>query len=169
MPAIPIFITMTEERPPEVIKKHWNTIMQHGLMRVIEHWHSEMLPRHFAPGASARYGYKKRSAKWLKRKRALARVGLAAGTGELDLVFRGMLREHVTTMATFQATATRATVSMRGRAFVQLNLKSTRQPDYVREITDTTGDERSALGAMLEEHVATKLIHLKELRTQRAS
>lgn len=164
---IPIFCEITETCPPEVMKKHYNTLTRNGLMAAAQHWHAEFLPMHFLQSARFRYGYKQRGRKWLKRKRALATIGRAKQGGVVDLVFSGMLAENVLELATFRATATQATVTMRARNFVQMRLKTTKQPDMAGEITRVIPQEAEVLASIANDNVTVGLNRLREIRVLR--
>lgn len=166
---IPIVVSTTELRPPEVQVKQFKQIVRESLVHIAQFWHTKILPQHFMPHAAAKYGYKRRSGRWVKRKAALAKHGVGVGDGRQDLVFRGMLKQHVTTMATIRASATRATLSMRGRAFVQINLKSSKQPDYRTEITKHSPDETARLHRLQTEFIRSRLDALRDPKTTRAA
>jgi hypothetical protein len=61
-----------------------------AVQKVAEHWHETFLPQHFAPNAKFRYGYARRSAKYLKRSQK---------KNKPDLVFSGSLQRDLTTKA----------------------------------------------------------------------
>lgn len=164
---IPIVTELTETCPPELLKKEFGAVVQAGLLAEAEFWHHTMLPWHFQPAARWRYGYKPRSPAWQKRKRALAAVGKAKGTGDTDLVFSGMLQEHVTQLATFRATPREATVTMRARSFVQMRLKSSSQPNFAAEITKVIPAELESLTNILNYRVQAGLEKLSASRVTR--
>lgn len=162
---IPIFIELKEDCPPDMLKKQFGTFMAAGLFEEANHWHTTFLPMHFEAYSRYRYGYKPRSRKWLKRKRALAARGIVKKGGLADLVATGILSEALMHFATIRTTAHAATVTMRGRAFVQVNLKSLSQPNYPAEITKVIPAERETLGNIGNLTIGHKINEFRAPRT----
>ncbi|MHC4616384.1 MAG: hypothetical protein ACYTEQ_01390 [Planctomycetota bacterium] len=46
----------------------FNNVRREVMLAVALHWHDEIAPRHFEVSATARYGYKKRSRRYTRRK-----------------------------------------------------------------------------------------------------
>jgi len=106
MTPIPIISSIELSGWPAMKKSEFNRAKKEAFKRVGRHWLKEFLPGHFKPGAAQRYGYKKRTAKYTKRKRAMK--GHTA-----PLVFTGALRRQVTSPTGQRVSATSKGVTVR--------------------------------------------------------
>lgn len=134
-------------------------------------WHQEYLPRHFKPSAAARYGYKPRSAGYLKRKERKAIEG-----GRSPLVFSGLLRRSVTALAVIRGFPSRFRVEMevpsyipaRQSAFTTVNGRVVRrraqQPPLVAEMTRLLPSEANSLATYLAQRIT---FHNNRVRRRR--
>lgn len=101
-------------------------------------WTEDMLPNHFKVAATAKYGYQKRTDKYLRRK-------LRAGHGYTPLVYTGLLKRSLVNFAQrVMAFPTRATVRLVGPSYLTINYKPGR-PHLAREILTVASDERQEL------------------------
>jgi len=100
-------------------------------------WHRRFLPEHFKPGAAAKYGYHTRQDKWKKRK--LRETGK-----DVDLVFKGKMRDMMVSFARVSGSAKRVRIEMQGPEYVYYHNKG-------REATRITPAEEVELRRMAEE------------------
>lgn len=103
-----------------ITQRTWNQIFRDNLVRVGQLWVQEFLPKKFAPGARARYGFQPRSRAYEARKQRFADQRVApvrVGSGirimpgipftPQPLVYTGAMREQVMGQQyTVRATAT---------------------------------------------------------------
>ena len=55
-------------RDPRLLAKQANKFVRNGIRAVIREWWRGTLPKHFEQGAVSRYGYDKRTAKYMRKK-----------------------------------------------------------------------------------------------------
>ncbi|MBL9125837.1 MAG: hypothetical protein JNG90_19505 [Planctomycetaceae bacterium] len=146
---IAIYTQVADPAPPGLLKKQIGQFMGRALGEEATFWHQNFLQLHFDPPARFRYDYKPRSPAWRKRKRALAAQGKVKKGGLADLVASGVFEEALMSFFTVRAYQHYATLSMRGRSFVQVHLRDRRQPNYVAEITAIHPSERPLLNDVL--------------------
>lgn len=120
-------------------------------------WQREMLPLHFAPGNSQRYGYQHRKPAYLKRKarggsvaknafgRSRASFSGVAGGGVIDLVYRGLLRRRIIKQSQVRGFPTRATVTLVGPDYFTTRPRNPERPNLAREILTIIDRERKVL------------------------
>lgn len=135
----------TERDRREVVRAAWSDA---GLK-----WHQEYLPRHFKAGAAMRYGYRARSAAYLKRKARDAKRGKAIEGGTTPLVYSGLLKRMLTTLATIRGFPSRFTVLMDAPSYVPQKQRTTTQPPVAAEATRLRADEANALANYLASRI----------------
>lgn len=118
----------------------------------LKHWHARILRRHFEPGASSRYGYKKRTRRYDATK--LRRFGHTT-----PLVYSGAMR-HELLMRTPRITGTHRAMTMRLRAralrfSAQAAYKN--YPDMRAEVRAMTPDEEAEIVGVIEKSLAAAL------------
>ena len=104
-PQIRISVTRTG-----ITLRDWSALIKSAWMAVGETWHKQILPKHFTPAGAKEYRYKKRTAKYQRRK--LRKFG-----HQDPLVFTGRLRSEVSYRYRVIATAGRGT---KGKVKVRL-------------------------------------------------
>jgi hypothetical protein len=112
-------------------------------------WHKKYLPRHFRRGAEARYGYRRRTAAYLKRKVREARRGRAVEGGVIPLVFTGLLRRTLTSSATIRGYPSRFSVQMTSLTYAPQRRRTTKQPPLIEEAFRLRDDEANQLADFL--------------------
>lgn len=93
------------------------------------------LPKHFKGGASERYGYRRRSAKYVERKRK--KYGHS-----IPLVWTGGTRDAVLANVKITATRNGGRLKTRGRMPMSAEMRGEIEritPDEIRELTDFAG------------------------------
>lgn len=147
-------ITLREKGVPRQLAKKMNTQIIKGTMEEVgRYWHRHIFPRHFEPGADARYGYRPRARAWKERKRRI--------TGEdIDLVYKGAMRDAMTHFRRITGTAKRYRVIMQGPTYVYYHNKA-------REVTRITPAEEMELKRVAERAMQQKLDEaLKSMPTE---
>ena len=112
--------------------------------QAIKVWHAKVLPGHFKLGAARKYDYKRRSAKYQKRKR---KKGLPA------LVVSGRAQKHLTSPAFFTVTGAAGKASGKfiiSNWFRYLWITTPNHPRMAEEITRTTTKEEKAIGDFIK-------------------
>lgn len=153
---IPIYISITEERPAEMGVRTWRRLLSQAHREMGQKWYDEMAPRHFVSGASHRYGYQPRTPGYLRKKRKLAARGKVAAGGTVDLVFSGLMKDLVLSLVVIDATYKHALVRMQAPSYVTLKpnvFRGSVQPDKYREVITTTETEQRVLAGVQERAV----------------
>ena len=101
--------TFYEQHPLLIAKQHGDATKA-GHQAMGELWKDQLAAEHFDPRARLIFNYQQRTAKYLKRKFWLARVGKAAGGDTADLVLTGTSRRLVKN-ATVRATPNKTTIT----------------------------------------------------------
>ena len=125
--------------------------LRNAHQEVGDYWHRKMLGRHWASGASAKYFYAQRSAKYLKAKIKAAKSGAALAGGRVPLLFSGVLRSSLKAWVQIKAFPSRVTVRMIGPKYVSMTPKKVGHPNMGKEITTVTEDERLELTKLFVE------------------
>ncbi len=149
----------TVEIPDELVRamKRSPEIAAEALQKASNYWHEKILPKHFERGAAARYGYAKRSVRYLQRKQ---RHGNAPPL-QFD-ASRPVMKNDLVARAQFKMTKNTVELKMFSRV---LNLVPTlpensmdhyvkqkggrSYPNLKREIKAITEDEREALATVI--------------------
>jgi hypothetical protein len=136
-----------------------------GYQAVGEYWVAKHLPRHFIRGAGVRYGYTPRSAKYEKKKRAIAasNPGVIQEGGRVLLVFSGALRDHLLSGAgvNIRAFPTRVTVRLTAPHGLPMRPKRPSFPHIGEELTTVADEELPEL-----QTVATRAA-MRDIKAQR--
>lgn len=132
------------------MRGHGREVIRDAMRSMAQLWKADMAPRHFRADASARYGYKQRSRKYLARKQQLFKRGLIPSP-RLALVYTGLTRAKATGMASIRAYPTRATVDLYTPSYVRIRPMGNR-PNLYNEITAIAADERP----ILDRHLAAE-------------
>ena len=93
-------------RDPRLYLRDHATFMRESIRETMREHHERHIPRHFEAFAAAKYGYIKRSSKYIAIKKRM-------GLGNVDNVFTGRTRDQVTTSRQITATQTRGRLIMR--------------------------------------------------------
>ncbi len=107
-----------------------------------DHWHKEMLPRHFARDAATKYGYKERSKSYLKRKaRKMGRdPAQFEQMRQFPLVFEGDLQRSLKAFEV-KAFPGRFSIKMKGPSYVGMRPFRRNAPNMGKELTTVTDEE----------------------------
>ena len=108
--GIPVITTtVTLPRDPAVFQRDHNRALRTACAYAAEYHHRVHIPRHFQGFAAAKYGYAKRSPRYIKWKERV----IKGADGKQDLVFSGMTRSEITKNRAISATPKGATLRMR--------------------------------------------------------
>lgn len=135
----------TERERREVLRTAWADCGQE--------WHKKYLPRHFRRGADTRYGYRKRTDKYLQRKTRDARRGRAIEQGLTPLVYSGQLRRTLTQSATIRSFPSRFKVEMTSPTYAPQRQRSDRQPPLIEEAFRLRDEEQEQLANFLADRI----------------
>jgi len=119
--------------------------------QAVRGWHKNILPGHFRTGAARRYDYKRRSAKYQRRKR---KKGLPA------LVFSGRAQKRLSSPAFFKVTGSAGKAKGKfiiSNRFRYLWMTTPNHPRLAEEITRTTTREERAIGKFIKEEAVRQL------------
>lgn len=124
-------------------------------------WHKLMLPKHFVPLATRRYGYKPRKRGYMIRKAHMKRH-------QNPIVWTGRTRSMMTSRIFIGSTGRRgrafsATGKMSVPPYIGIKSRKGKRPNYRRELTETTADE----AIIIREHVKTQLFRNLTLKPKR--
>lgn len=128
-------IKLTFDRPPDFSKRGWNEVLRAAMRAAAEHWHAEMLPRHFQRSAREVYGYQPRTAAYQRRKVREVMSGKAAAA--VDLVHSGLTRDSAVKPPRIKAYPTRARLEL----LVPPYIKMRPDPRGRRKAAPAMGDE----------------------------
>lgn len=131
---MPKFITVStfyEEHPLLIARQHGDAT-QAGHLAMGELWKSQLASEHFDPRARLIFHYQQRTAKYMKRKAWLARIGKAEDAGQTDLVLSGTSRRLVKN-ATVAATPNKTVVTHFMPSYFGKR-RSARAPDTRKEM-----------------------------------
>ena len=162
--TVPVKITIKEKRPPGVSARKWRVFTKESWAIVGNYWHEHMLEDHFRPDAKYRYHYQRRASKYIAKKLALAKRGDVEGGGRTDLVFKGDLKEFVTSLAYVQAFPARAKLVMKAPSYVTSKPKGGR-PWMAQEVSTVLEGEKKKLGKIQKEHIVNKMNSYSETKT----
>jgi hypothetical protein len=121
-------------------------------------WHRMFAPLHFNERARHRYGYKRRNAKYIRRKAKL-------GFGIIDLIYSRLTVEKVLRPPMVKAFPTRATLVCHSPSYIKMRPHFRDAPALAKEITTVIPTERRALGKVLRDEVVIGLRKIKDTRT----
>ena len=159
----------------------FNALVREALEETGQYWIEHMLPLHFEPGASARYGYPQRSAKYLRVKQYAARVrawpkGRWAGAlvanpnyhrSPAPFVFSGDLKDFVLGNARSGQMRPRATATSNiQKVEVKVQYSHPLRTRDAGQITKITADERQELNRFFVRRLAEKMRATPTIREQ---
>jgi len=136
-----------------------------GLLAAARLWHRKYMPMHFREGASQRYGYQRRTVKYMIRKRR------QKGHSR-PLVWTGEMRRMLTRERQEKALKNRAAASIKMRGPFYLRREGQAafrgQPDMNAEIKTTAATERQKLAERTHRDATAELNRaMKTRRTRR--
>ena len=88
-------INLDYTRPDGVTKRKWSDFCKLANAEVATEWQRKYSPLHFQGFAAARYGYERRAAATLAKKKRMAAKGKLAGGSVMDLVMTGLLQQQM--------------------------------------------------------------------------
>lgn len=141
-----VLIKIKEKRPLDVTVREWPRILRAAHAAAGEHYHREIVPRHFQPGAGFRYGYRRRSRRYEQKKARLGRTQ--------PLVFSGTLQRSLTEVANVRGYPSRFSVVMHGPSYIPKRPRTNRLPPLYEEVTRVTRAERKELADVLKQEIA---------------
>lgn len=135
---------------PDHTAKIFRPILKEELQNVIRFWHKDMLPNHFTTTAVNRYGYQKRSKKYMIRK--------ARKFGhQRALVFSGEMERQVTRMIRVSGSSKRARGRLSGPRYLFAYRKDVGQPDKAADLTAVTQEEVLTMAKFLDQKMTKRL------------
>ena len=158
---ISVAMYVTEIGGPRAKKAELTRAINSGLKVSVERdYHEQFLPQHFKSSAPKKYGYSKRTKKYMIRK---ARVK----HHQNPLMWSGALKREVTSNIEIRATKTMPKVSgkMRGRA-LRFSGRDT-MPNMKAEILFTTGTEIQRMGTTVRRIAAKHLNSIQKHETRK--
>jgi len=138
-------------------------IVKPVLQELVAYWHANFLPRHFQPGAAAKYGYQKRKPATWRRKRRAAAAGNAEAM--LPLIMRGDTKRQVSRAIRISGTAKSATGRMQAPRVVTHTLRAG-LPNYAQEITTVSADEQRGLARLCRNMIIERMNANQEKTTE---
>lgn len=144
-----------------------NRIFKEGHEAAGRFWHEELLPEHFKPNARFRYGHKRRTRRYLAKKRALAKRGIVERGGEVDNVYTGLMEDTLTSIAVVKPFPKRVTIKMQGPRYITMRPFTSNQPDKAAELTKTTRPEERRIGKVMDKTITEEFNGLRETKTTR--
>jgi len=153
--------------PESTLRQLRPTVKTH-LKAIGSLWHKEFLPRHFRRGAQRRYGYQRRSQRYLKRKQRAAERGMIprSSLGK-PLVFTGVSEEQISRRSDITSTSKRARVKMSAPKHFFQHRKDYGQSDKVEEVTRIVEQEATAMAKELSDAIAATLNENQETEVKR--
>lgn len=164
---MPIWFTITDDRPPDVTIRAFRNMRRAANLAVGLQWDREFKPRHFDSDAATRYRYAERSANYLARIRrmltsAIPKISRAA---ERPLIYSGLTRRQVLLRQIPRAFPTRVVVNLATPAYVRIRPRAG-LPPLADEITRVNADERRELAATMHRTFETELAAFRATRTK---
>jgi hypothetical protein len=145
---------------PKALKRGFGKVIKESMQEAGMLWHRRYLPDHFRSGSASKYGYQKRTAKYMKRK--------AHKKGhQTPLVFSGDLKRSATRMAHVGGTSKQVKVSMDAPWYATRSWKTRgTMPDMSKEMTKTTDDQVRRLARIVEALSERKLGEIQTRETR---
>ena len=144
----------------KVARKAQAGIVKEAMAAAIDWWHQDRLPLHFKRGASFRYKYRKRNAKYLKQK--MRKLGHTQ-----DLVLSGKMQRMVTSRIKITSNRKGGRGALYGPTYLYQHRRDMSDPDKAAELTTTTRKEVLDMAKLVDKHVTGKLEKLPQKRTER--
>jgi len=141
-------------------------IVKPVLQTLVNYWHTKFLPRHFRTGAFAKYNYKPRTARYLKRKQRMAEHGNYQA--RLPLVFTGALKSQVSRMISISGTGKKATGRMSAPRYIYMYGKGGNHPYLAGEVTTVSPDEAEKLTKLADDMMSKAMRDRTETTVTRA-
>lgn len=164
---MPVLIRATITHDGELTARAHNRAMKGTMGDVATAWNKKIKGRHFRSGAATKYGYKPRTAAWMRRK---LRSPIRAPDARLPLIYTGALKRQVLRSRNIKAFPTRATVDLQTPPYVKSrpnpNGRGRNRPNMGQEITAITADEIHELDVVAEKSYERRV--LVEMRNRRS-
>jgi len=173
---VPIRIQTIMEQPFDVTKRAWRRMSVDGHREQGLLFQNKMVPRHFMGGVSAGiYGYKKRSAKYIRAKAAGSSRGWGAVKpggryraimgGKTDLVFSGRLMKLMMGFAAIRAVPSKVSIQHQLPEYAPPRPRTLRQPPIADEATRVNERDKSDLSRRLHHVILEGVNKYREPRT----
>jgi hypothetical protein len=165
MAKIGFFITA--DKPDDVSGRAWRAAMVAGWFAVGMYHDEQVQPRKFAADAASRYQFQPRSAKYLQKKKKLAKASWRVKDGgERELVYSGMTRTITLRKQYPRAFPTRVWVEIPTPSYVQMRPKASRwkMPALGQELVSITPDEHRDMEVVFQQAVIAELDRRSERR-----
>jgi hypothetical protein len=161
-------IKILETRPFGVTVRRWRDIRHGTMMLMGKHWHSQMLPQHFAPNAQNVYHFQRRTRAYTERKQRAAQRGMdgyrtvdrRAGTD--FLTFTGTLRTNVMQIAQIRTFEQRFKLIMPGTPYTPDRPRRPNQPPIAQEVTKLLQREKEELAKLAKAYAKDRLTESTE-------
>jgi hypothetical protein len=134
--VVPIRLVTVHDEHPDLSRRELHSVTRAAYAAMGIKWAADLLPEHFGAGAGQRFGYAKRTEKYLRRKDILRARGLAIGGRHDDLLLTGRLRESVLRSARnlIAAYPTRVTITMHGPPYFTLRPRAKHTKRIAEEV-----------------------------------
>ena len=164
-----ITVLLESEGGPKALKRELRPATTEAMNDVGEDWAEEKLPGHFTTRAATKYGYQKRSRKFMIRKASgyTDQYGVRHAGHQRALVWSGESERMMTAGARIKATSKGVDVKMLAPKHLYARRKDLRQPDKAAETTRLSDDEVTGYQAMLADGVADHLNRIRTRETER--
>jgi len=165
----PIYTTITFDPPAKKYSRKLKNVTRAAHYAVAHAWWRQFAALHFKEGAAARYGYKPRTAGYLKRRRYIRRYARSRGLFILysgtprDLLLTGVTRAKVLARPNIKAFPTRATHTMYTPGYIRRHPKLGDQ--MAREVLKIAPEERRILNQVMEKTAVAELKKIKGKHT----
>lgn len=151
-------------KPPEVLQSYFNAWVREGLLLAGEWWIKNALPRHFGRGATQRYKYALRKAKYMIQKarrfedlRSLVKTAAAGGLNQDPRPFESGItrnRRYPKTIDTVRNARVRAfATSAKQHAEITVPLGHPIHPDHAGEMSKVLKEEIQTMRRIVIDHV----------------
>ena len=155
MAVFPLRTTLIEKGVPrQLVGKAMTRVLKETMAATAIAWHDSILPLHFEPSAEARYNYRKRSAGHIRRKKK-------RGIHE-HLVWKGNLRNAMTTSRAISSTRLKSTLTVKGAHHLHFHDK---QKELARLADDDIDFLQRAGNAAMQKAIDSVAADVKEQRS----
>ena len=149
--------SITYRDMPGMSKREINNYAKAALQDEVRKWHKNTLPGHFKRSAASKYGYKKRTRKYISHK--IRRFG----TG-IDLIYTGQMRREMVRKVRVSGTAKKAKAVM--TAPRHLYYTQPGQPNKQEEILAITQSEASKAAISVDKNIQRRMRRSQTNRTE---
>jgi len=163
--VVPFAITIEDDSLMTLSKRGFDRVMKATYYAVGEYWDRHFVAPHFKLGNRQKYGYEPRSAKYERKKKAMARSGFVKKQGRVDLVFTGATERTVVRHHPTHAYPTRATVNVAAPSYIMSRTRTRRA--LKQEILTVAESESETLGNIALAAQAKALEAEQQVRTSR--